>query len=271
MNNQKKALSKPNASNPHNQDSAWKGEVARWYDAAVGTRGGEYQREVIFPQVFRLLDLKKGECLLDVACGQGAFCRTAEKLGLSVTGVDASSQLIQLARKRSGKRIRYLVGDARQLDTLTADSFDAAACILAIQNIDPVEPVFAGCSRLLRPGGQMVVVMNHPSFRIPRQSGWGWDEERKLQYRWVDRYLTPAKTPIQIHPGSDPSVIAWTFHRPLQDYVAAMVKHGLLITAVEEWSSHRASQQGPRARAENRARKEIPLFLALRAIKIRSP
>jgi SAM-dependent methyltransferase len=261
-------LPKPNASKTGDQDSAWEGEVARWYAAAVGDSGTDFQRNLIFPQVLRLLDLKKADRLLDVACGQGAFCRTAEKLGVSVTGVDASSRLIQLARQRSGKRIRYLIGDARQLDTLPAESFDAVTCILAIQNIDPVEPIFAGCTRLLRPGGQMVVVMNHPSFRIPRQSGWGWDEERKLQYRRIDRYLTASKIPIQIHPGSAPGVVAWTFHRPLQDYVSDMVKHSLLINAVEEWASHKASQPGLRARAENRARKEIPLFLALRAVKI---
>lgn len=261
-------MPKSNASNPDSQDSAWQGEVARWYDASVGTSGTEFQRDLIFPQVLRLLNLQKGDRLLDVACGQGAFCRAAEKLGASVTGVDASSQLIQLARQRSGKRIRYLLGDARQLDTLPANSFDAVVCILAIQNIDPFEPVFAGCSRLLRSGGQVVVVMNHPSFRIPRQSGWGWDQERKLQYRRIDQYLTPSKVPIQVHPGSAPDVVAWSFHRPLQDYVGAMVNHGLLVNALEEWTSHRASQPGPKARAEDRARKEIPLFLALRAVKM---
>ncbi|MEK7777415.1 MAG: class I SAM-dependent methyltransferase [Chloroflexota bacterium] len=264
-------MPKPNSAKPDSQDTPWQGEVARWYDAAVGAGGTDFQRDLIFPHVLRLLGLKKGDRLLDVACGQGAFCRAADKLGASVTGVDASSQLIQLARQRSVKRIRYLVGDARQLDTLPADSFDAVACILAIQNIDPIEPVFAGCSRLLRPGGQMVIVMNHPSFRIPRQSGWGWDEQRKLHYRWIDHYLTASKIPIQIHPGSAPNVVAWTFHRPLQDYVGAMVNGGLLITALEEWPSHKASQPGPKARAENRARKEIPMFLALRAVKLRSP
>jgi hypothetical protein len=38
----------------------------------------------------------------------------------------------------------------------------------------------------------MVLLLTHPCFRVPRQSGWGWDEQRKLQYRRVDRYLTPS-------------------------------------------------------------------------------
>ena len=42
---------------------------------------------------------------------------------------------------------------------------------------------------------------------------------------------------------------------------------GLLIDALEEWPSHKTSTSGPRAAAENQARKEIPMFLALRARK----
>jgi hypothetical protein len=36
-----------------------------------------------------------------------------------------------------------------------------------------------------------------------------------------------------------------------------------MLGGLQEWSSHKESQPGPRARAENRARKEFPLFLAL--------
>ena len=243
--------------------TAWAGEVARWYDSLVGAKGSEYQQELVLPGVLRLLDLKKGERLLDLACGQGAFCRMAAGAGSQVTGLDASRDLIEAARKRPGARIRYFVGDARSPDVLNGETFDAIACVLAIQNIEPMGPVFANCARLLRPGGRLAVAMTHPAFRIPRQSGWDWDEGRKLLYRWVDSYLTPAKIPITTHPGKVSSSVTWTFHRPLQEYVKAMTKAGLVVTALEEWASHKASLPGPRAKAEDRARTEIPLFLAM--------
>jgi hypothetical protein len=41
----------------------------------------------------------------------------------------------------------------------------------------------------------------------------------------------------------------------------------LLIDAIEEWPSHKTSTSGPRAAAENTARKEIPMFMAVRAMK----
>jgi hypothetical protein len=42
---------------------------------------------------------------------------------------------------------------------------------------------------------------------------------------------------------------------------------GMLVDSIEESPSHRTSTSGPRATAENTARKEIPMFMAIRAIK----
>jgi hypothetical protein len=37
---------------------------------------------------------------------------------------------------------------------------------------------------------------------------------------------------------------------------------------MEEWPSHKTSTSGPRAAAENTARKEIPMFMAIRAVRV---
>jgi hypothetical protein len=89
-----------------------------------------------------------------------------------------------------------------------------------------------------------------------------------VQYRRVDRYLLPRKSPIVTHPGKTPDVYTWTFHKPLEAYVRALRNAGLLIDALEEWPSHKTSEAGPRAAAENAARKEIPMFMGIRAVKV---
>jgi hypothetical protein len=50
--------------------------------------------------------------------------------------------------------------------------------------------------------------------------------------------------------------------------VKSLRNAGLLIDAIEEWASHKQSTSGPRAAAENVARKEIPMFMAMRAVKV---
>jgi ubiquinone/menaquinone biosynthesis C-methylase UbiE len=254
------------------QRTDW-GDVAEWYDKLVGEAGSEYHRQVVLPGAMRLLAAKPGERILDIACGQGVLCRLlASAVGETgkITGIDAARQLIRAARQHGPAAIDYLVGDARALDHLPAPpcQFDAAACILAIQNIHPIQPVFTGVSRLLKPGGRFVLAMMHPCFRGPKETSWGWDADQKIQYRRVDRYLIPRKTPITTHPGSAPTEYTWSFHKPLEAYVKPLRQAGLLIDALEEWPSHKTSQPGPRAAAENQSRKEIPMFLALRAIKV---
>jgi ubiquinone/menaquinone biosynthesis C-methylase UbiE len=247
------------------------GKVADWYDDLVGETGSEYHREVVLPGVVRLLAPEAGERVLDVACGQGVLCRVLRERGAEVTGVDAAAELVRAARERGPADIAYHVADARELAFLPTDHFAAAGCVLAIQNIHPIQPVFTGVARALRQGGRFVIVMMHPAFRGPKETHWGWDEAQGIQFRRVDRYLIPRKSPITTHPGKDPGRYTWTFHKPLESYVRALRNAGLLVDAIEEWPSHKTSTSGPRAAAENTARKEVPMFMAIRALKLGTP
>jgi ubiquinone/menaquinone biosynthesis C-methylase UbiE len=264
----KTAPSKPAIRNPKSEIPTDWGGVAEWYDRLVGDEGSEYHREVVLPGVLRLLSLPAGASMIDVACGQGVLARQLHERGLKVTGVDAAPELIRAARERGPAEIPYHVADARDLSFLPDGSFDAAACVLAIQNIHPIQPVFEHVARVLKDRGRFVLVMMHPAFRGPKETSWGWDNQQGVQYRRVDRYLLPRKTPIVTHPGKSPDVYTWTFHKPLESYVRALRNAGLLIDALEEWPSHKTSTSGPRASAENAARKEIPMFMGIRAIKI---
>jgi len=266
---------KPAAPTPSGPKTDWN-TVADWYDELVGDAGSEYHREVVLPGTIRLLGLNAGDRAVDVACGQGVLCRMLAARGVQVTGVDAAHDLIAAARQRQAEAppagggvagAEYVVGDARELAFLPAARFNAAACVLAAQNVHPINPVFAGVARALVPWGRFVLVMMHPCFRGPKETSWGWSPDG-VQFRRVDRYLLPRKTPIVTHPGRDAGTYTWTFHKPIEQYVRGLRGAGLLVDAIEEWPSHKISQPGPRAAAENAARKEIPLFMAMRAVKI---
>jgi len=246
-------------------------QAARWYDSLVGFKGSEYQQNIILPGAWKLLGLKSGAAVLDLACGQGVFSRYLAQKGMTVTGLDVSQELVRLAQKRqSGKKIRFECADAADPSALEGGSFDGIVCLLAVQNIEHLEPVFANVHRWLKPGGRFVMVATHPCFRIPRQTHWGWDEEKKIMYRRVDLYLTPNTIPILTPPMARSKVYTVTYHRSMQDYFTALHAAGLQVDMLEEWTSHKISEPGKRAKAENRARQEIPLFLALRARKAES-
>lgn len=242
-------------------------KVAGWYGAYMKS-DDTFQEAVVFPGALHLLAPKKGKTYLDIACGEGTFAAMIAKEGALATGVDAARDLVATAQRRGVKGTKFLLGDAERLhEVLGGARFDGASCILAIQNIARLDAVLNEASHALKSGAPFVLVMNHPAFRIPRQSSWGFDEEKKLQYRRIDMYMTESEIPIQAHPGSAPSVRTFSYHRPLSAYVTGLGRAGFVVDALEEWTSHRESDSGPRAKAENRSRNEIPMFMAIRAVK----
>ncbi len=262
------------------EDTSWN-DVAQWYDTLLEDKGSDHYEQVIVPGTIALLggaERMHGMRILDVACGQGMLCRRLATLGATVTGVDAAPKLIEAARSRATVRagatpITYHVADARDLAALHLEGFDAATCIMALSNIDPIDPVAQGVAAALRPGGRFLCVLTHPAFRAPGNSHWGWDDEQGRQFRRVDAYLTPYRKDIRMHPGKaaqgkrEGAVTTPTFHRPVGTYVQALSGAGLHVTHLGEWISRRAADSGPRAPEENRARVEIPLFLAIVGVK----
>lgn len=253
------------------EGTSW-GDVAEWYDRLLGEED-TFQAKVVLPNLMRLVDAKPGRRVLDLACGQGFFSYAFASRGAHVTGIDVSPELIALAKKNAPEHpkgkppaVTFLAAPSDDLRAVADASADDIVLVLAIQNIDDVKGTFAECARVLAGGGSLHVVMNHPSFRVPKGSSWAWDKNGD-QYRRVDKYLTEAKVRIQMRPGADPDVTTVSFHRPLQFYVKALAKAGFAVVNLEEWISHKKSDSGPRADEENRARKEIPMFLYLEAKK----
>lgn len=245
--------------------------AADWYDKLLAEEG-TYQKDVILPNLLRLMDIKKGEVILDLACGQGFFTREFHKKGAYVIGADISKELIAIAKENSLREIRYEIAPADNLKFLPNKSINKIAIILAIQNIENVQGIFSECRRILKPQGKLFIMMNHPAFRIPKASEWGWDPSAELrtglkgvQFRRIDEYLSELKVKIQTHPGDKPTEYTISFHRPLQFYFKLLDKNGFCVSRLEEWNSNKKSQPGPRAKAEDKARKEIPLFLFIEA------
>ncbi len=261
---------------PEKRETSWQA-VAGWYDELISDRRNDHYEQVIGPGTVRLLAPTRGMKVLDVACGQGMLARRLALAGCRTTGIDAAKSLIEAAQRRAegDSSQTFYTGDARSIwDVLPHDqagTFDAAACIMALSNIDSLEPVMSGIARALKPGGAFVFIVTHPAFRSIGQTTWGWDEIASRQYRRVEAYLTPTSRDIEMQPGRAArgrgSVKTVTFHRPIQTYVAALAKAGFLVETLEEWPSLRASTSGPRAAEENRIRREIPMFLGVRALK----
>lgn len=244
------------------RDTSW-GGVADWYDDYLKNEDS-YQTQVVLPNLIRILSISKGETILDIACGQGFFASAFTEAGATVTGADIAKPLIEKAIA-TYPRVTFHVAPAHQLTFAANGTYDSATCILAIQNIEHMSEVFAEAARVLKKGGRLILVLNHPAFRIPKRSHWGFNSEKSIQYRRLDGYLSGSTVEIEMHPGKDTGEKTISYHRSLQEIMKALAKNGFAITRLEEWISHKKSEPGPRQKAEDLARKEFPLFLMLEA------
>lgn len=217
--------------------------------------------------MLRLLAVREGERVLDLACGEGTVSRMIAGRGARVLAVDESARLIALAKKSSGAGVEYRVAPAHDLGRVVpAASCDAAVIVLALENIEHYREALASCARALSSSGRLIIVLNHPAFRVPKRSSWHHDEKRRIMYRRVDGYLSESAEKIEMEPEKKDGDFVIAYHRPLQAYAKALERAGFVIERMEEWTSHRKSE-GSRAEEENRARREFPLFLAIRALK----
>lgn len=253
---------------PTSPSTSWE-PVEKWYRGSVGDDGHYYHQHVVIPGVLKLLALDKtpSASLLDIACGQGILARHLPK-NVEYTGVDISPSLIKEAKQSDPHPSHhYFVGDALKPLPVKKNDFTHAAIVLAIQNFESPKEALNNASKHLAKGGALVIAMNHPCFRIPRQSSWKVDDEQKIQYRRIDRYSSPLNIPIQAHPSKgEKSAQTWSFHHPLASYSLWLQEAGFAIDLIEEWHSNKVST-GKAAKMENRSREEIPLFMAIKAIK----
>lgn len=241
--------------------TSWEG-ASEWYNSLVGTDGHYYHQHVIFPHLLKILKTQKKDLsMLDLGCGQGAFAQVLPK-DFSYDGVDLSSSLIRMAKKNNIQPNRaFHQHDVCQPFDLHK-TFTHAAMILSFQNVAHPKGSLQNAKKHLKQGGVFILVLNHPCFRIPRQSSWEIDESKKIQYRRIDTYMTSMTIPIEAHPGKAKGTQTFSFHYPLSTIFALLQETGFSVSNLFELCSDKMST-GKNAKMENRARGEIPLFLTI--------
>jgi SAM-dependent methyltransferase len=203
------------------------------------------------PNTLGLIPEIKGKSILDAACGPGKYAEILIENGAMLTGFDISPRMVEFARARNKNTGSFFVHDlAKPLEMLKNETFDTVLCALAMHYIQNWTVTIREFFRLLKPGGFLVISVEHPFF--------------EYNYFKSDRYfdVEPVKctwngfgTPVEMH----------SYRRPLQECLEPLTSNGFYIDKlieprpVEEFEKH-----DPKHFRELNA---FPAFMGIRAIK----
>jgi 2-polyprenyl-3-methyl-5-hydroxy-6-metoxy-1,4-benzoquinol methylase len=222
---------------------AWEKKAAFW-DETMG-EGNAFQRVLVGPATERLLEVRQGETVLDVACGNGVFSRRLAALGASVVATDFSETFVQLARVRTDNAgyeaaVEYLVADATDEERMLAlgeGRFDAAVCNMALMDMPAIDPLMRVLRRLLKPEGRFVFSVQHPSFNSNAVRLTLEEEDRDGTL--VQTYSVKVTDYMHVPPGKGAGMPGEPvphpyFHRPLSELFGACFRAGFVVDGVEE-------------------------------------
>jgi ubiquinone/menaquinone biosynthesis C-methylase UbiE len=108
--------------------------------------------------VFGLADLRPGQDILDIGCGDGNYPGPAAERTGSAVGLDRSPEMLRAAeqRLRGVAGLRWALGDASKLPFPDA-SFDVVFIVTVLCFATVPQKAVAEAFRVLRPGGRLVL------------------------------------------------------------------------------------------------------------------
>jgi ubiquinone/menaquinone biosynthesis C-methylase UbiE len=117
--------------------------IRRWdmhaesFTARYGEEGDRHREVLLNPALQECMGPLAGKKVLDAGCGEGYLSRKMVKAGASVTGVDYSPVMLEIARKRTPPElgITYHYGNLEKLEMFGDQSFDLIVSNMVIQDL----------------------------------------------------------------------------------------------------------------------------------------
>jgi len=259
------------------QKKQWNKAAKIWVEFVRS--GKNYYAEYLNgPALKQMVGSVKGKQVLDIGCGEGYFSRFFAKAGAEVVGIDLSEALIKAAEEEEERNhlgVKYFAVDAANLNMLDSEIFDIAYSHMAMGDIPDYEGTIAEVSRVLKTRGRFVIVMAHPCFSIRTLNGkiiGDWetrlreDGSKEYLYYWARDYFRRHIYAWEWkHNRLSSSFVTEGFHRTLSDYVNALIKHGLIVTRLDE---PKPLEKGVRVHPPMKKHYRAPQSLVIEATKM---
>jgi 2-polyprenyl-6-hydroxyphenyl methylase/3-demethylubiquinone-9 3-methyltransferase len=177
----------------------------------------------------------EGKTALDVGCGAGLLAEPLARLGATVTGIDASPEVIAVAREHAAGmsvEIDYRVGDVQQIE----GQFDLITAMEVIEHVADAAAFVGALAKRLSAGGLL-------NMSTPNATGWsrllmitvgeGLGQIPRGTHEF-DKFISPERMKLLLADAGlqclDSEGIAWSPTRGL--HLSDDMRLNYLVTAV---------------------------------------
>ena len=188
-------------------------------ESDAGIINSYYER----PAVLALAGDVTGRRILDAGCGSGPLSAALRDRGAIVTGFDSSPGMIELARRRLGDGADLQVADLAGPLPFPDGGFDDVVASLVLHYLEDWGPPLAELRRVLRPGGRLIVAVDHPFAITAIHLLAGRKTNYLATHSWTEEWTMGGQTvPMRF------------WHRPLHAMTDAFTAAGFRISVISE-------------------------------------
>ncbi len=188
-------------------------EISRKYHENRARAISDYTE---LPAVLRLAGDVRGRRVLDAGCGPGRHSKRLLAKGAEVTGIDASPEMIQIAKEHCAGKGEFMTANFESARFKRA-SFDLVIASLCLMYSKELGPVIRNFGRWLKPGGRLIFSIYHPVRFLHKIPDFDFSKRRKV---WIH---------LQ---GCD--VTVFNYYHPTASYFDALHENGFSVQRIIE-------------------------------------
>ncbi len=175
------------------------------------------------PAMLALAGDVAGRRILDAGCGSGPLFAALRDRGAIVTGFDSSAGMLDQARRRLGDDANLQLADISRPLPYADGAFDDVLASLVLHYLEDWGPALAELRRVLKPGGRLIMSVDHPFAVVGLQRQEGLKVDYFSTYNWTEDWDM----------GGRPVTMSF-WNRPLHAMTDAFTAAGFRISVISE-------------------------------------
>jgi SAM-dependent methyltransferase len=175
------------------------------------------------PAMLALAGDVAGRRILDAGCGAGPLFAALRDGGALVTGIDKSAGMLALARRRLGDDADLQVAELGRPLPFPDGAFDDVTASLVLHYLEDWGPALAELRRVLKPGGRLIVSVDHPFVTNMAHREAGHEPDYFATYNHIVEWTVGGQTA---------RLSFW--HRPLHAMTDVFTAAGFRILVISE-------------------------------------